>query len=276
MLRRLETTFAGRCVSSFLAVRGIDRALVLASQGFTALVPLVLAVAALAPQDRGDVVADALIDRFRLTGDTAAAMRELFAHTGDSATGVFSVLLLFSGVSLTRRMQHLYEQAWRLEPRRGVRHTAHAGLGLSVLLLGIAVLYLARALVEALPFPGFMVVAVSAVAGFSIWTTVPWLLLDRRLAWRRLVPHGVLTAVCTGMYGVASTVYLPDLFETYSRRYGLFGVTLALVGWLLCIAVILVGAAVVAAEADRAPERWARRLRAWTDHGRGRDTATTG
>jgi membrane protein len=142
-----------------------------------------------------------------------------------------------------------------------VAHTAHAGLGLGALLCGIAVLYVARNLVEPLPFPGVLVLVVSGIAGFLTWTTVPWLLLDRRVDWWRLVPLGVLTAVCSGLYGIASTVYMPQLLESYSLRYGLFGVTLALVGWLLAIAMILVAATVVAAELDRAPEAWARRLR---------------
>ena len=50
--------------------------------------------------------------------------------------------------------------------------------------------------------------------------------------------------------------------ESYSARYGLFGVTIALVGWLLCIAVLVVASTVVAAELDCAPERWAQRFRA--------------
>ena len=95
-----------------------------------------------------------------------------------------------------------------------------------------------------------------------LWTSVPWLLLDRRIPWRRLLPAGALTAVGAGIYGVATTIYMPRLMESNSERYGLFGVTLSLVGWLLCIALIMVAATVVAAEFDRAPERWARRLRA--------------
>ena len=51
---------------------------------------------------------------------------------------------------------------------------------------------------------------------------------------------------------------MPQLFETYSLRYGLFGVTLALVGWLLCISVIVVAATVVAAQFDRDDDPWAR------------------
>jgi membrane protein len=69
------------------------------------------------------------------------------------------------------------------------------------------------------------------------------------------MPAGALTAVCAGAYAIATTVYTPRLMATYSQRYGLFGVTLALIGWLLCVALIIVAATVVAAEFDRTPGR---------------------
>ena len=55
---------------------------------------------------------------------------------------------------------------------------------------------------------------------------------------------------------------MPALIESYSQRYGLFGVTLSLIGWLLVTALIILTATVVAAEFDRAQEPWARRIRA--------------
>jgi membrane protein len=261
-VRRLEKTFLGRCVFSFIALQGIDRALVLASQAFTALIPLLLLVAALAPADQRDVVSGAIVGRFRLTGDAAAAVDQLFAHPGGSSIGLLSgFLLLFSGVSLTRRMQRMYQQVWGLPAPPGVGHALHAALGLTALLLGLSLLYVARALIGSFPGSDAVLLVVSAGAAFLLYTTVPWLLLDRRIGWRRLVPTGLLTALCTSLLGIASTVYMPRLLETYSQRYGLFGVTLALVGWLLSIAVILVASTVVAAELDRAQEPWAGRLR---------------
>jgi membrane protein len=172
------------------------------------------------------------------------------------------LLLLFSGVSLTRRMQRMYQESWGLEAQPGVGRAVHAVLGLTVLVLGIGLVYLARALVSSLALGGALLLLVSGLAGFGVWTSVPWLLLGRRIAWRRLFPAGVLTAACTSLYGVASTVYMPRLLESYSERYGLFGVTLALIGWLLCITLILVAATAAAAEFDRAQAPWARRLRA--------------
>jgi membrane protein len=258
----METTFIGRSVRQFIALQGVDRAVVLSSQAFTALIPLLLLVTALAPAGKSDVVGAAIIQRFRLGGDSANAVNQLFAHTGAGSTGALSVfLLLFSGVSLARRLQRMYLQAWGLEPSPGVGRALNAALGLAVLILGIGLLYLARTLVGSLPAGDALVAPVSVVASFLVWTCVPWLLLDRRIAWRRLLPGGVLTATCTSLYGVASTVYMPRLFESYSERYGLFGVTLALIGWLLCIAFIVVATAAIASEFDRAPGLWAQRLR---------------
>jgi len=251
---RLEGTFPGRCARSFLEMQGLDRALVLASQSFTALIPLLLLVSALAPRGRRDVVADAVVARFGLSGDSAASVEQLFAHTGSGSIGVFSaVLLLFSGVSLSRRMQRMYQSVWRVEPMAGLPHAVHAALGLLALVVGMSLLYLGRSLVSALPFENLWLLAVSLVLSCLVWTAVPWLLLGRRVPWRRLLPGGALTALATTAYGVASTVYMPRLLESYSDRYGLFGVTLALIGWLLAIAVIVVAATVVAAELDRRP-----------------------
>jgi membrane protein len=260
--RRLERTFPGRCAGSFLALQGIDRAMAIAAQAFTALIPLLILISALAPESQHDLVSDAVVRRFRLAGDAASAVQQLFAHPAGSSTGVLSVAILtFSGISLARRIQRMYLQAWDLPPRSGVTGSLNAAFGLGALLTEVGLLYLARTFVQALPFDWLLAAPLSVLASLVLWTAVPWLLLDRRIPWRRLLPAGALAAVCVSVYGIATIIYMPRLMETYSRRYGLFGVTLSLVGWLLCIAVIVVAATVVAAEFDRAQEPWARRLR---------------
>jgi membrane protein len=260
--RRLETTLLGRSVDTFLALQGIDRATAIAAQAFTALIPLVLLASGLAPSDHRDLVSDLLIRKFHLEGTAAGAVRELFAHPSGASTGVFSVVLLvFSAVSLTRRMQRMYQDAWQLLPRRGVRGSLNAALALAVLLVELTLLLLLRTLVDVLPAGWALGGSISVLGSLLLWTAIPWLLLDRRVPWRRLMPTGALTAACAGVYALATTVYMPRLMSTYSLRYGLFGVTLALIGWLLCIAFIFVATTIVAAEFDRDQDRWATRLR---------------
>jgi membrane protein len=259
---RLEATFLGRCVTSFVEMQAFDRSMVIASQAFTALIPLLILVSAVLPAANATLVSDSIIRRFGLTGDSAQAVEVVFAHSDTGSIGVLSLLLLFySGVSLTRRLQRMYLTAWQLSPLPGVRGPINAALGLGALLIEVSLLYLVRTLVRMLPFDWVFAVPVSVGASLLLWTSIPWLLLDRRVAWRRLLPAGLLTGTCSSLYGVATSIYMPRLMETYSDRYGLFGVTVALVGWLLCISFIVVAATVVAAEFDRSPQPWARAVR---------------
>ena len=80
--QRWETRFPGRCVGSFLALQGIDRATALSAQAFTALIPLLLVVSAISPSDSRELVSDAIIDKFALSGSAAEAVEELFARPG--------------------------------------------------------------------------------------------------------------------------------------------------------------------------------------------------
>lgn len=268
--RRVEDSFLGRCLDSFLAVEGVDRALVLASQAFTALVPLLILVSALAPGGDGTAVADALVARFRLEGSAASDVEQLFATSGEGSIGLLSAaLLLFSALSLTRRLQRTYHAAWGLTRVAGVRSSLHALGGLTVLMVEITLLAVARQLVRGIPLDGLLALLLSAGAGVVLWTTVPWLLTDRRIAWRRLLPTGVLTSACASAYGAASALWMPRLIARYSERYGLFGITLALVGWLLAFCLLLVVTTVVARELDRSDRPWARRLVARLTTGRG-------
>lgn len=261
---RLQASFAGRCLRGFVALEGVDRALVIAAQAFTALIPLLILASALAPKGQRDAVANTVIRRFGLEGDAASAVQTLFTRP-ETATGELSLLslllVLVSGVSFTRRVQRMYQQAWGL-PRLGVRGPVNAALGLGALLLEILLLYLLRSLARGLPLDRLLTLPISIVAGVVLWTSIPWLLLDRRVDWRRLVPAGVLAAAGISLYGVATSIYMPGLIERYSERFGVFGVTVALVGWLLCVALVLVATTVIGAEFDRTQAPWARRLKA--------------
>lgn len=261
-LTRLWESFPGRCARSFLEMQGIDRAMAIAAQAFTALVPLLLLTSELSGHGEGNSAADAIVRRFHLSGDSAHAVQEFFASPGGGSIGVLSVvLLLFSGVSFTRRVQRMYQDSWRLPPRAGLRGSLNALLGLTALILEIYLLSSVLSLLRSWAFGPLITWPLSVATSLVLWTSVPWLLLDRRVTWRRLLPAGALAAICAGLYSAATAVYMPRLIESYFRRYGLFGLTLALIGWLVATSLIVVAATVVAAEFDRADEPWARRLR---------------
>ena len=262
-----EEWFPRRCLRSFFAIQGIDRATVIASQAFTALIPLVILTSAMLPTENHSSMADAIVRKFALTGDSATAVQTVFAPSGEASIGLLSLLLLLmSAISLSRRLQRMYLEAWQLPRAPSVRASLYAAVALGALLLELVLLSFIRSLLREIPFDWAAGLTGSLLSSIVVWTSIPWLLLNRRVAWQRLLPAGILAGVLSTLWGYATTVYMPALMTSYSDRYGLFGVTIALVGWLLCISFIIVASTVVAAELDRAPESWATRLRyPWTE-----------
>ena len=121
LARRFADSFLGRCVRRFIDMAGIDRSMVLASQAFTSMIPLLILVATWAPADKDNVIAESIISKFHLEGDAASAVTQLFA-VPEGATGTVStfsaLLLLISGTSFTRRFQRMYRSAYE-QPKAG-------------------------------------------------------------------------------------------------------------------------------------------------------------
>jgi uncharacterized BrkB/YihY/UPF0761 family membrane protein/uncharacterized membrane protein YvlD (DUF360 family) len=259
LARRLADSFLGRCARRFVDMTGIDRSMVLASQAFTSMIPLLILVAAWAPSGDEDVIADSIIKKFHLEGDAASAVAQLFA-VPESATGTVStfsaLLLLISGTSFTRRFQRMYRAAYE-QRKAGIRSGVYSTLGLIVMLVEVVVLYGARALVAYLPLSWLFTLPFAIITGTVLWTSIPYLLLNRSVHWRRLVFGGLVSAIGTAVYSVISTIYMPETLERYTQEFGLFGVTIALIGWLLVIAFILVAAAAIGAQFDACLAPWA-------------------
>jgi membrane protein len=262
-VQRALDSFVGRSVMRFIRMEGFDRCIVLSAQVFTALIPLFIIIASAAPAGDEDVVSDMLIDRFALTGDSAAAVEQLFSAPPGATSGVtfFSaMLLLYSGVAFTRRFQRMYRAAWE-QQKVGVRSTVFATLGLLVLVTEILVMYGIRVLVDQFPLEWLWTIPISLVTGLLLWTSIPYLLLERQVHWRRLLFAGGLSAVAMTAFSIATPIYMPDLMESYTAEFGLFGITITILGWLLAASFVLVACAAIGAEFDLSDQRWLRAVK---------------
>jgi membrane protein len=264
LYERLGESFLGRCTRRFIVMEGFDRCIVLSSQAFTALIPLLILVTALAPADQEDLISDTIIKKFGLSGDSADAVEQLFTApaAATSSLSIFSALLLiYSGVSFTRRLGAMYRGAWQQE-KEGVRSGLFATLGLFVLIVEVMLAYVIRNLVSRLPLDWAWAIPITVVTGAVLWTSIPYLLLNRQVHWRRLAVGGATTAVGTALLSAVTTIYMPSTVERYTNEFGLFGITIALIGWLLAASYILVLCTVFGAEFDASDGRWIRKLKA--------------
>jgi membrane protein len=239
--------FGRDCIERFFSVQGLDRAMALAAQAFTALLPLLVVYGALVPTPDGEDFAARVIDRLDLQGASARSVEEAFASsstTASSVTAIGLLLLVISALSFTRGLQRLYEGAFRL-PALGIKGT---GYGLQWLFVMAAVLSV-RPLVL-----GFLHNAAAAVAalgfGVLLWLATPYLLLGKRIAWPRLIPAALLTALGMTIYTATSFIWLPRSIESLSEQFGFIGISFALVGWLFAASSVLVASASIGAVID--------------------------
>jgi uncharacterized membrane protein YvlD (DUF360 family) len=261
--QRVRDSFIGRSILRFVLMEGFDRSIILSAQVFTALIPLFIIVASVAPAGQEDVIGEGIINRFALTGASADAVEQLFkapAAATSSVTLFSALLLIYSGVAFTRRLQRMYRAAWGRE-QAGIRSALFATLGLVALVLEFVVAYGIREFTTLFPFEWLWAIPISLVTGLVLWTSIPYLLLERQLHWRRLLVAGAAAAVGMTIFAIGTPIYMPDVMTRATNEFGLFGVTITLIGWLLAASFVLVATTAIGAEFDSSNAPWLVRLK---------------
>jgi membrane protein len=252
----LRPRFVLRVVNRFQKVAGFDRAIALASGALTAIIPLAIVTSAVATRLGGRGTAERIIDRYELTGGGAEAVRDIFSPPAGADTSIGLVgtfLLLVAVLSFTRGVQRMFEQTWELKPL-SVRNTANglkwiAGLVAYTGATGLIHAALGKSNLELTA----TLLTTPLTAAFLYWSGR--VLSAGRLSRPQLVPFALIGTVLLAVYSVGAVVYVPHLFSSYATRYGVIGAVFAMISFLFCVMVVLVGSAAagreVADELDR-------------------------
>jgi membrane protein len=247
---RFEGTIGGELVRELVRIEVIDRALALASKLFVAVIPLSIILKAVVPGS-GSFGQD-LVIRLGLTGLGAEATRTLFASGGEvrgaiSVIGV--VILLYSVLSFTRGLQRMYVNVWRLHPEtfEALARQATWIVGFVLYTSLLSPLHDLKHSANLGILYGILVIAVGA----AFWVWSPYVLLGRRVPWRRMLPTGVLTAIGISLYSLGTALFLPEIFTHNAERYGLIGIAFGMVTWLFLYAGVVIVCAVLGHTWDR-------------------------
>lgn len=249
-VQRIQKSIVWRIVVATIEIRPYDRALTIAGKAFIALVPLLIVLATLLSSSDAETIGHWLIDRFALTGASADAVRSLFGRppSASSSVTLLSVItVLISASSFARSTQRTYEVAWQL-PAHALRRTLDGILGACLLLMIPALLAYLASLADDLP--GGLLVSLVAQTCVAVpgWWLATRLLLSCRVGWRLLLPGAVVSALALVLVSSAGAYYVPYLIERNTERYGVIGVAIALISWLVVLALMVVASAVVGAQ----------------------------
>lgn len=232
--------FARDWLEGFVGLQGFDRAVALAGQAFTALIPLLIVYGAVMSNRNGRDFADQIITAFELKGAAAANIRQAFAPPTsiENSVSIFGIfLLIFSALAFTRALQRLYQLAWG-QTSLGMRA---AKWGLSW--LGIIVLWITVRPILLGWSHGMPRILLSIGLSGLVWLITPYMLLGRRISWQRLAPTALLTGFGMTVLALCSAVWMPHSVATSAAQFGTIGVAFALLSWLVGYGVVLVVAA---------------------------------
>ncbi len=239
-----------RCVRDLVSIDVRDRIFGMTGQSFLALVPLMIIASSLIAVDGQQGLAGLINARLQLDEDTASIVTLLFSTpaTASATTSTLSALILVLSVnSYTRTMRRSIERPWML-PRSGWRAQLHglAAVGLFLLMhfaiAAVGTAWRGGPVVTAVPE---VVVQTLMAAGF--WWGITFLLATRRIPWRHLLPGALVGGVAQSAAGWWAVVFLPAIIEKDAGRYGVIGVSLGIVTWLLVMSGITVGVGIVGA-----------------------------
>jgi membrane protein len=245
----LSRSLLWRCVVRFGAISGYDRALGLAAQAFIAAIPTVIVAASMTDRST-DAFTDAIIDRLQLSGTAADLVRQAFLPADATSVTVWGAcLLIVSGVGFTRALQRAFRAAWGVHPSPGWRAWLGGLGGALVLAAAVAAGGALATVVQGFDGAGPVVFVLRALVTGVLWLLAIRLLLGwSSRPWRRYVPGAVVAGVGTAAIWLAAGIWLPRAFTTQAAAYGLIGIFVVVISWLIVLALLLVVAAVVSAE----------------------------
>lgn len=244
-----------RIAREMLSVDVRDRIFGMTGQSFMAMIPLLIIVSTAVSEQDGRSIANVVNERLSLSGATAETVNTLFTNpltTPSGASVISVVLLLFSLNSFTRTMRRSVERPWGLA-KSGVRGQVAGVLGV-LILAGMFAVLVQMGSDWPSGFPGDSAIAVllKVAVASAFWLVITYVMSTGRIPLRHLWPGAIAGGIAQTAAGWWAVTFLPTIIEKDTSRYGVIGVALAILTWLVVMSGVAVGVGVVGAQIARA------------------------
>ncbi|MEU5396060.1 YhjD/YihY/BrkB family envelope integrity protein [Streptomyces tibetensis] len=236
----LRSGATARLLSRLAGLNIVEGSVRLAAQAFLTALPLLMTVAAFAPDGMQDLLADSLRAVLGMRGDTLDELRQAFSATGttrNTAGAVSAVVTLVSATAFCRALQAVCERCWRL-PRAPVR--AAFWRWLLWLLVWLAYLLFQAPLREGFGAGTVTGLVLSLLSVTLLWWWSQHLLLGGRIGWRSLLPGAVLAGAGTVLLSLAARVLVPTAMERSLDEFGPLGPVFTFLSWLIAVFLVAV------------------------------------
>jgi membrane protein len=195
----------------------------------------------------GGDIRRAIVARMGLNAQATHDIDGLVA-TGNQAiatlTWFSAIVLVLGGLGMAATLSAWYHRIYERTPPKGLlRRYAYqtAGVGAFTLYISFQVWLFDKAR----PVGGRgLIILLTFVTAVPFWWWSSYMLLYRRVPFRRMFPAGVATGACITGLGVVSSFFFSDQVTSGQKSYGPAGVVIALITFLVGFGVCLHAGAV--------------------------------
>ncbi|MEL4320164.1 hypothetical protein WJX64_14210 [Leifsonia sp. YIM 134122] len=235
-----------RTAEALVQVELFDRSMTLAAQAFTSVVPIIIAAAALQGGD-AQPVGQNLATHLGLSHSAKSVLESAVPPASDvfSALGWFGILVLIvSATALSRALERFYIRVWSAR-KAGLRFAWRWLAAVAAVVIGVLLVQFTRSVIEPRSGFGAFGFVLEVVIWAAVWLITPWVVLNRTVSFRMLLPGAVLAGIALAIMGLVGRVYLPIALSAAAAQFGVLGITFSYIGWLFVLMFVLVAATTI-------------------------------
>jgi uncharacterized BrkB/YihY/UPF0761 family membrane protein len=230
-------------VAGFGRLDLFDRAMSLAAQLFSSVLPILIMLFVWVGQATTERFADAV----SMPPVAQDVLEQALDESGGSAFGIVgAVFVLLSATSLSRALTRAMAIIWRLSRPKTQLTNAWRWVAVVVALaLAIVVISALSRFTDPIPPRNAWTLVITFALDVLVAAFVPWLLLANRVPVRRLIPGAVVLALAMLVVRPASDAYLPRALEASADQYGPIGVAFTYLAVLYVFSFTFLAAAII-------------------------------
>ena len=241
---------SGRFVlRAFRDVRNLelfDRAMTLAAQAFTSILPILIVGSSM----RGSLnpEADAMFtESLSLDDHTAELLQQSMPQQidGVTLTQVVGVLLLIiAATAFARALERCFRRIWRT-PKASIRFAWRWVAAIVAIVIGFVLVVTTRYVMRgtgAMPVLEFIL---EGAIWCLLWWIASWVVINRTVSLRALLPGSILAGFGFAVAAALGRVYLPRVLASSADQFGVLGLAFSYVGWLFVLMSVLLAAVTI-------------------------------